>query len=206
MVTFRQVDPLYVIDLSNPRSPEVLGFLKVTGFSNYLHPIGEDLLLGIGREASNEGRAQGLKISLFDVSDFSNPREIDKYIVESDWSYSEAEYEHKAVLFDDSRDLLVIPVTYSQQTGNNWEYWQGAFAFTVTDLDISLKGKIVHDRDDKKTADDYGYGMGYVQRSLFMDNNLYTVSNQMIKANALPDLNEVSYVELPFEELGYIAY
>ena len=206
MVTFRQVDPLYVIDLSSLTEPEILGFLKVTGFSNYLQPIGENLLLGIGREASEEGRSQGLKISLFDVSDFSNPREIDKYVVESDWSYSEAEYEHKAVLFDDALDLLVIPVTYSQQLGQKWEYWQGAFAFTVTDTDISLKGKIDHDKKDAKVEDNYRYGSGYVQRSLFMDDILYTVSSQMIKANAVSDLTEISFVELPFESPIYTIY
>jgi len=206
MVTFRQVDPLYVIDLSNPSNPEILGYLKVTGFSNYLQPIGENLLLGIGREASEQGRSQGLKISLFDISDFENPREVDKYVVKSDWSYSEAEYEHKAVLFDDALDLLVIPVTYSEQLGQKWEYWQGAFAFTVTDDDISLKGKIDHDKKTGKVENDYGYGNGYVQRSLFMDEVLYTVSSQMIKANAVSDLAYISDVELPTQEPVYYAY
>jgi len=206
MVTFRQVDPLYVIDLSNPSNPEILGYLKVTGFSNYLQPIGDNLLLGIGREASLEGRSQGLKISLFDISDFENPREVDKYVVKSDWSYSEAEYEHKAVLFDDALDLLVIPVTYSEQLGQKWEYWQGAFAFTVTDDDISLKGKIDHDKKTGKVENDYGYGNGYVQRSLFMDEVLYTVSSQMIKANAVSDLAYISDVELPTQEPVYYAY
>ena len=206
MVTFRQVDPLYVIDLSNPSNPEILGYLKVTGFSNYLQPIGDNLLLGIGREASLEGRSQGLKISLFDISDFENPREVDKYVVKSDWSYSEAEYEHKAVLFDDALDLLVIPVTYSEQLGQKWEYWQGAFAFTVTDDDISLKGKIDHDKKTGKVENDYGYGIGYVQRSLFMDEVLYTVSSQMIKANAVSDLAYISDVELPTQEPVYYAY
>ncbi|MBM3232066.1 helix-turn-helix domain-containing protein [Candidatus Pacearchaeota archaeon] len=209
MVTFRQVDPLYVIDLSNPRSPEVLGWLKVTGFSNYLHPIGDDLLLGIGREADDSGRGQGLKISLFDVSDFANPTELDKYVVESEWSYSEAEYEHKAVLFDDERDLLVIPVTYSETIGNNWQYWQGAFAFTITDKDVSLKGKIAHDlKKESKTEMDREYynSQGYVSRSLFMDDSLYTISNLMIKANAISDLSDINYVELPNEEQVYYAY
>ncbi|MEK6894632.1 MAG: beta-propeller domain-containing protein, partial [Nanoarchaeota archaeon] len=204
IVTFRQVDPLYVIDLSDPKNPEVLGFLKVTGFSNYLHPIGNDLLLGIGREATEEGRSEGLKISLFDVSDFENPIELDKYVVESDWSYSEAEYEHKAVLFDDVRDLLVIPVTYSQQLGNSWEYWQGAFAFIVTDDDVSLKGKISHDTKRDNVKEYYGE-YGYVQRSLFMDDILYTLSNLMIKANKIDDLSFVSEVELPFDEPVYYA-
>ena len=206
MVTFRQVDPLYVIDLSNPKNPKILGYLKVTGFSNYLQPIGDDLLLGIGREANLEGRSQGLKISLFDVSDFANPVELDKYVVESDWSYSEAEYEHKAVFFDDSRDLLVIPVTYSQQLGQAWEYWQGAFVFSVTDKDVSLKGKIAHDVKDEKIDEYYGQSQGYVQRSLLMDDSLYTISNLMIKANNVGDLKEISFVKLPTQEPIYDVY
>lgn len=205
MVTFRQVDPLYVIDLSDSYNPEVLGYLKVTGFSNYLHPIGDNLLLGIGREADTTGRSQGLKISLFDISDFNNPIELDKYVVESEWSYSEAEYEHKAVLFDDKRDLLVIPTTYSEHRGNDWQYWQGAFAFTVTDKDISLKGKISHSTKNEKIEEYYG-GYGYVQRSLFMDDVLYTISNLMIKANKIEDLSLVSEVDLPFEEPVYYAF
>lgn len=205
MVTFRQVDPLYVIDLSDAQNPEVLGYLKVTGFSNYLHPIGDNLLLGIGREATDEGRAEGLKISLFDVSDFANPKELDKYVVESDWSYSEAEYEHKAVLFDDSRDLLVIPVTYSQQLGNNWEYWQGAFAFTITDSDVSLKGKISHDIKEQKVEEYYG-SQGYVSRSIFMDEVLYTISNLMIRANSINDLSQIGEIDLPFDEPVYYAF
>ncbi len=205
IVTFRQVDPLYVINLENPRDPEILGYLKVTGFSNYLQPIGDDLLLGIGREATEEGRAEGLKISLFDVSDFENPIELDKYVVESDWSYSEAEYEHKAVLFDDKRDLLVIPVSYSQQLGQNWENWQGAFVFTVTDKDVSLKGKISHDINNDK-LEQYYNSQAYVQRSLFMDDTLYTISNMFVKANLISDLKDISSVELPLEEPIYYAY
>lgn len=205
MVTFRQVDPLYVIDLTNSEEPEVLGYLKVTGFSNYLHPIGDNLLLGIGREADTSGRSQGLKISLFDISDFNNPKEIDKYVVESEWSYSEAEYEHKAVLFDDKRDLLVIPATYSEHRGSDWQYWQGAFAFTITDTDISLKGKIAHDTKNEKIEEYYG-SYGYVQRSLFMDDILYTISNLMIKANKIEDLYLISEIDLPFEEPVYYAF
>jgi len=144
-----------------------------------------------------------LKISLFDVSDFENPIEVDKYVVESDWSYSEAEYEHKAVLFDDEKDLLVIPVTYSQQLGDKWEYWQGAFAFGVTDSDVSLKAKIDHQLKDDKIDEYYGYGRAYVQRSLFIDSNLYTISNMMIKSNNINDFTETGKVDLPFDEPIY---
>ena len=216
MVTFRQIDPLYVIDLSNPKSPEVLGYLKVTGFSNYLHPIGDNLLMGIGREVTLDGKQKGLKISIFDVSDFENPKEIDNYVVESDSSYSEAEYEHKAVLFDDEKDLLVIPVSYNNNiNGRDWEYWQGAFVFTVTDEDVSLKGKIDHtievNKGDGVLGADvepsyYGVTQGYVSRSLFIEDVLYTISDYLIKANSLLDLKEIKSVKLDFTEPIYTIY
>ena len=76
LVTFRQVDPLYTIDLSNPAAPKVAGELKITGYSAYLHPIGEDLLLGVGQEASEQGRRLGAQVSLFDVSDPASPKRL----------------------------------------------------------------------------------------------------------------------------------
>ena len=157
MVTFRQVDPLYVIDLSDEEDPMVLGYLKVTGFSNYLQPYDDGHLIGIGHEATLEGRQQGLKISLFDVSDFENPVEVDKYVFEGGWSSSEAEYEHKAVLFDKEKNLLVIPVSV-----NNYDYrdyWQGAYVFDVDTEGIGLRGKIDHQQSfasqNKKEYYDY---------------------------------------------------
>lgn len=81
VVTFRQTDPLYAIDLSDPTDPEALGELKITGFSEYLHPVGDGLLLGIGREATEEGFDTGFKASLFDVSDPTNPIEVDKVVI-----------------------------------------------------------------------------------------------------------------------------
>ena len=159
MVTFRQVDPLFVIDLSNPESPEVLGQLKVTGFSNYLHPYDENHVIGIGKEASEQGRAQGLKIALFDVSDVANPIEKAKYEVKQQWSDSNALYDHKAFLFDKERELLVLPVTYSEPTGEvinqwgrywNYNYWQGAFVFRINQDEISLRGKIDHAENESE--------------------------------------------------------
>jgi inhibitor of cysteine peptidase len=74
LVTFRQVDPFFVIDLSKPKKPTILGELKITGFSNYLHPYDENTVIGFGREADAQGRQSGLKISLFDVKDVKNPK------------------------------------------------------------------------------------------------------------------------------------
>jgi len=207
MVTFRQTDPLFAIDLSDSENPKVIGELKVTGYSGYLHPYDENHLLGIGMEATNEGRTEGVKVSLFDVSDMENPREIGKYEVDEKWSNSEATYEHKAVLFDKERNLLVIPVSYSKEVdvaGQSWsryENWQGAYVFNVDLAGIELKGKIVHEQDEE--GDEYWYGGGdYVRRSLFMDDVLYTISQSKIKANDLDDLDEIKEIALPYENYG----
>lgn len=210
MVTFRQVDPLFAIDLSDPTNPSVEGELKVTGYSGYLHPYDEDHLLGIGMEATDEGRVQGVKISLFDVSDLDNPMEVDKYEVsEGRWSNSEAVNDHKAVLFDRERELLVIPVSYNKEIsvqGQSWpryEYWQGAYVFDVALNGIDLRGKVEHERDSD--ADEYWYGRGeYVRRSLYMDDVLYTISNAKVKANELDDLDEIEEVELPYSYGGSV--
>lgn len=202
MVTFRQTDPLFAIDLSNPENPKVLGELKVTGYSGYLHPYDAEHLIGIGMEATEQGRVQGVKISLFDVSDIENPEEIGKYEVSEKWSNSEATYDHKAVLFDKERNLLVIPVSYSKETavaGEMWpryEYWQGAYVFDIDLGGIDLRGKISHEVDSGNDA--YWYNTAYVRRSLFMDDVLYTISDKKIKANELDNLAEIKEVELPY--------
>ncbi len=206
MVTFRQVDPLFVIDVSNPEAPEVLGYLKVTGYSSYLHPYDENLLIGIGKEADENGRVQGLKIALFDVSDVKNPVEKAKYEVGKEWSDtqyswsdSNALYEHKAFLFDKERNLLVIPVSYNKmyEDYSMQESFNGAFIFNINENSISLRGKISH---NESTSWNWYYGPYAVQRSLFMDDVLYTISNAMIKANDLNDLTEINKLELPNEE------
>jgi hypothetical protein len=86
VVTFRRTDPLYAIDLSDPANPTALGELKITGFSEYLHPVGDGLLLGIGREATEDGIDVGFKASLFDVSDPADPKEVDRFVVPDAWS------------------------------------------------------------------------------------------------------------------------
>src|SRR3989344_6604872 len=97
LVTFKQTDPLFVVDLSDPRNPKVLGQLKVPGFSNYLHPYDETMLIGLGKNAvENEfggATIKGLKISLYDVSDVANPKEIAQYAINDPSSDSPALYE-----------------------------------------------------------------------------------------------------------------
>ena len=77
VVTFRQTDPLYAIDLSDPADPRLLGELKIPGFSEYLHPLGEHRLIGMGQDADLDGMTRGAQAALFDVTDLTNPRQID---------------------------------------------------------------------------------------------------------------------------------
>ncbi len=206
MVTFKKVDPLFVIDLSDPENPEVLGQLKVTGYSSYLHPYDENHIIGIGKEATEQGRIQGVKIALFDVSDVENPIEKAKYEVKGRWSNSNALYDHKAFLFDKDRELLVLPMSYSEEWTNTegvrkYEHWQGSFVFKINQDTIELKGKIDH--KENTTEQGYYYGPYAVQRSLYMDDTLYTISRTMIKANDLEDLSEINKVKLPYEDVYY---
>jgi len=201
MVTFRQVDPLFVVDLTDPTNPEVLGQLKVTGYSSYLHPYDENHVIGIGKEATEEGRVQGLKIALFDVSDVENPIERAKYEVKQQWSDSNALYDHKAFLFDKEKELLVLPVSYSVEVGVSegpwrypiYNYWQGAYVFNINEEEISVRGKVAHSENEKQ---DYSW-LYQIQRSLYMDDTLYTISSQLVKANNLDTLEEINSVELP---------
>jgi hypothetical protein len=114
VVTFLQTDPLFVVDLSDPLAPQIRGELHVTGFSTYLHPFGDDHLIGVGREGTPEGRVLGLQLQLFDVSDPTDPMRVHQEIIGADldsWSWSEAEHDHHAFTFHSARNLLALPVT-----------------------------------------------------------------------------------------------
>ena len=176
LVTFLQIDPLFVIDLSNPYLPRVVGELTLPGFSSYLHPVDETHVLGIGYENSR------LKVSLFDVSDPTEPVETSKFLAEN-YSWSMATWDHKAVLFDQERGMLVIPVETTVIDGMNYTHWSGAYVFDVSAASgISLRGTISHDAYS---------GYNSVLRSLYIGDSLYTVSYSMVKANSITDLTEL---------------
>lgn len=202
MVTFRQVDPLFVIDLSDPKNPEVLGELKITGVSEYLHPYDENHIIGIGKEATEEGRFLGMKVSLFDVSDVSNPIEVAGIEIGDRGTSSDALYDHKAVLFDKEKNLLVLPVDlYEINESSSRTYgqfvWQGAMVLDISPEGISERGRITHRAYD---ADDDGYYykqyQSSIKRSLYMDDVLYTISQTKVKANFLDSLDEIKKVEI----------
>lgn len=129
VVTFEQIDPFFTLDLSNVSNPVLKGELKIPGFSNYLHPVNEDLLLSVGQDADENGIQSGLQISMFNVSDIENPMRIHQY-VETAWSWSEAQGEHKAFRYLSASKKLIIPLF----TGT--PYFDG---FVVYDVDESRK-------------------------------------------------------------------
>ncbi len=213
-----------MIDLSNPDDPKVLGYLKVTGYSSYLHPYDETHIIGIGKEtvAEREDFAwyQGLKISLFDVSDVSNPVEIGKYEIGDRGTDSPVLWDHKAFLFDKSRNLMVIPVLVAEVDESKYPegvsadaygepVWQGAYVLHVSlDAGISLQGRITHIENiaDPEQEYYYYYSPFSVERSLYIGDVLYTISQAKIKMNSLENLDYINEVELPYSTWTPVVY
>ena len=288
VVTFKKVDPLFVIDLSDAEAPKVLGYLKIPGYSDYLHPYDEAHIIGIGKEAadasSEEANSrnldfawyQGVKISLFDVSDVENPKEKGKLVIGDRGTDSPALTEHKALLFDKEKGILVLPIRLAEIDRSKYSgeipanaygevVWQGIYVLNLDLNGITERGRISHvenyslmkygaakDEDvgavrkdkyenawEKISLGNYGYGewktnaTGYsgaiyndynidsfpgginympyydysteIQRSLYMENVLYSVSPSKIKANDINTIEELNRVELGYNE-GQVVY
>ncbi len=139
IVTFRQVDPLYIVDLSDPTVPVVTGELKIPGYSSYLHPLGGDRLLGVGQDADSRGVTDGTKVSLFDVSDPTNPIETDTWTLRG--GYSDAEWDHLAFLYWAPENAAVLPL----------QSWGASFFGAVvldTEGGLEERARIEHDLDE----------------------------------------------------------
>jgi hypothetical protein len=154
VVTFRQVDPLYVVDLSDPEAPKVSGELKIPGYSAYLHPLGDGLVLGIGQDADSQGVTQGAKVSLFDVTDPANPLEVSTWTASG--AYTEAEWNHLAFLYWAATDSMVMPLS-------DWEDQFFGAVVLNTEGGLSEQGRIEHAETegtpsdcDELTPDDLG--------------------------------------------------
>jgi len=133
VVTFRQTDPLYVIDLSDPAAPRAVGELKIPGFSSYLHPVGEGRLVGIGRDADEQGRDRGLLVSLFDVSDPTAPAQLQTWTERDGWSQAGAD--PKAFLYWSPESAVVVPVErYASVDGSGREIGQVELGMVVLDV------------------------------------------------------------------------
>lgn len=217
MVTFKRIDPLFVIDLSDPKDPKILGELKIPGFSDYLHPYDEKHIIGVGKETADNQwggtSIKGVKLSLFEVSDVNNPKQLDTYEIGTSGTDSEALRDHKAFLFDRKKNLLVIPIRevtekprYDSRGYYMQRVWQGAYVFDLTLQDgFKLKGRVSH-LDDYEEDMYYWNSPGAVRRSMYMDDVLYTVSAQKIKMNDLDNLTAINNIDLPFEKNMYYQY
>jgi uncharacterized secreted protein with C-terminal beta-propeller domain len=187
VVTFREIDPLYVVDLSDPASPKVAGELKILGYSAYLHPLGGNLLLGVGQDATKEGAVEGTQVSVFDVSDPSSPVRVDQ--VKASGGNSEVEWDHHAFLYWEPEGLAVLPLTvyrYDEATGKDESFF-GALAVRVRGSDLEPAGRLSHEQGGPA----YGYG---IRRSLVVGDLLYTVAETGIEAVDVTTLQDVASV------------
>jgi inhibitor of cysteine peptidase len=223
MVTFKKVDPLFVIDLKDAKNPKILGALKIPGYSDYLHPYDENHIIGFGKDAielSNEGSwgsgsttayYQGMKIALFDVTDVNNPKEMFKEIIGDRGTDSELLRDHKALLFSKEKGLMAFPVTLMEiknneniAAGNIPEYgsfaFQGAYVYGI-DLKegFKLKTRISHISEEEysKSGDRWYDSNKNVERIVYIGDDIYTISKGMIKAHSIRDMKERGSLLIP---------
>ena len=209
VVTYKTVDPLFVIDLSNPRAPEVLGELKIPGYSDYLHPLGENYLIGFGKDSVEKsyldwnGEMQvtaydtGLKLAIFDITDFSNPKVLHSIKIGGRGSWSELSTNHKSLLFDEEMGIFAFPASICEETKfyKDGTPMYGEVEFTgalIFDLSveegIELRGKVSHDNGNKYTSS--------IERILYIGDILYTLSPEMVKASNLLNVVEIGKINI----------
>jgi len=182
LVTFVQTDPLFAIDLSDPAAPTLLGELVIPGFSNYLQPVGDGLLVGIGQEREAGSWNTHVHASLFDVSDGTNPTQITRqYLTENtQWSWSDAQFDHHALLYSAEDGLLVVPVYgsgYDAATGT-YRSEQLLKVMRVSAAGIEVIGDIHTDQS--------------VFRTVRIGDVLYAVSDSAVTAYSLSDLSQIA--------------
>ncbi len=187
VVTFRQVDPLYVLDLSDATRPLVRGELKVPGFSSYIHPLDDGHLLTIGRDATDEGQVKGVQLQIFDVRDPAAPTQKHKLSFGDDWhTYTEAQWDHHAFTYYAKKGLLAIPV---QTWGDYWEGSNSTLNLFQIDLETGIQaaGQVHHNDFMPEASPDCGYyGYGWesrVRRGVFIEDYLYSLSTLGLKVH-----------------------
>lgn len=215
LVTFKKVDPLFALDLSDPQAPKVLGKLKIPGYSNYLHPFDENHLIGIGKDAveSKQGDFalyQGVKISLFNIADVNNPKEVSQYVIGDRGTESSVLHDPHALLFDARNGLMVLPILEARILPEKYprgappeaygEYvFQGAYVLHIdATKGVTLKGTLTHIDDTEifLKSGYYMYSSNEILRSLYIGETLYTISTEKIKANNIDTLKEIATINL----------
>jgi uncharacterized secreted protein with C-terminal beta-propeller domain len=194
LVTFEQTDPFYVINVADPENPVVEGELEIPGFSSYLQPYGNDFMLGIGF-GDSEGGTRGIKISLYDIRDKTNPQVFDEIIYdysEFGFAYTSVTYNHKDLLISYQKGLIALPFTsYNYNTEEGQYYNSGIMVFHVDEiLGLRFDGFVQHEVNADENV--------YVYKSKFIDQYLYTISNRYIKVSTIENPLEILNT-LPFE-------
>lgn len=198
VVTFRQTDPLYMLDLSDPAAPRVTGELEILGFSAYLHPLSDGRLLGVGQDATESGQQLGTQVSLFDVSDPASPRRLVQWAA-GEWSRSEAEYDHHAFLFWAPRNLVLLPVqdaVVGLEVGDGTLAQVGEIRHPATDECPQPSGEVQSSpagggvsssvAEDVVVAEPACHGSGMsIRRSVVVGDNIYTVGDSGVMATDL---------------------
>lgn len=223
MVTFKKVDPLFVFDLSDPTNPTNLGELKIPGYSEYLHPYDENHILGFGKDAedaSEEETAtrdldfawyQGIKVSLFDVTDPANPTQLFSVGIGDRGTGSPLLYDHHALLFSASRGLLAFPVSVAEVTDENADantygdtVFQGAYVYHL-DLENGFNLQATPSHYNSAFDDSSSYWESYnsyreIDRVIYIGDTLFTVSAGMVKAFDLSTFEEVGSIDVDLED------
>lgn len=187
IVTFKEVDPLFVIDLSDNKNPKILGELKIPGYSTYLHPYDEKHLIGFGYDTKQDGTritTNGLKMAMFDISDLNNPREMFKINIGDRYTNSNLIYDHKALLFLKEKNIIAFPV-YNYAKGKNNSM---AKIYEINlEKGFILKGEITHNNSDYQKT---------INRIIYIKDNYYTLSSKLIKATNINTFNETGRINL----------
>ncbi len=185
VVTFRQTDPLYTVDLHDPAKPVVTGELKINGYSAYLHPAEDGRLIGVGQDASDQGRVMGTQVSLFDVSNLAHPSRLAQYALTG--SHSAAEFDPHAFLYWPADHLLVIPVTTYGPVNSGFAKTppSGAVVLRVGDNSLTQLGTITQPSSAKS---------GGISRSLVIEHTLWTVSNVGLQATDISTLDKLAWI------------
>jgi uncharacterized secreted protein with C-terminal beta-propeller domain len=183
VVTFRQTDPLYVLDLRDPAAPREAGELKLTGYSAYLHPAGDGRLIGVGQEANSQGRVAGLQVSLFDVTDASAPKRLAQ-VVRPD-APGEGQLDPHAFLYWPATGVVVVPI----------ESWSGSVGGKVLVLKVSASGLatvgLISHPSGQSSAPDYQAG---IQRSLVIGDSIWTLSAAGFKVSSMSTLADQAWI------------
>ena len=211
VVTFRMIDPLFVVDIKNPSMMKILGQLKIPGYSNYLHPYSDKYLIGfgynVGQDIYGSDIRLGYKISLFDVSDYTKPKELSVVNIGEEGSYSYLGNNHKMLMFDSKRNIFALPIfevsskkeRYYNHDYTKYDYFYGVFVIQLSNEKLKIKGKISHSdsKNAGELANEYNKNSRQkIQRIVQIGDNIYTLSHSMLKVNDINTMEELKTLKL----------